>query len=221
MPRHKSEPGKSIWTPGQATVSSRTIPRNPGQQRTVPDRYLQVSTYASATPDDVEGAFALTNALIEAGHTRIGHLSGETWIEAGLDRLKGYRQALAAHSIPSTPPWRRTWARWQWAATTAPTCCSTCPIRPPRSSATTTAWRSRPSTRRASAAFRCPTTSRSSASTTTLSCCSSSPGSPPRSCRTRKWRAGPSSTSSTCAGIVGAARSSRKRSTARWCGANR
>lgn len=59
--------------------------------------------YASATPDDVAGAFALTNALIEAGHARIGHLSGETWIEAGLDRLKGYRQALAAHAIPFDP----------------------------------------------------------------------------------------------------------------------
>jgi LacI family transcriptional regulator len=59
--------------------------------------------YASATPDDVGGAFALTSALIEAGHSRIGHLSGETWIEAGLDRLKGYRQALAAHGIPFDP----------------------------------------------------------------------------------------------------------------------
>ncbi len=56
--------------------------------------------YASATPDDVGGAYALTNALIAAGHTRIGHISGETWIEAGLDRLQGYRQALAAHGIP-------------------------------------------------------------------------------------------------------------------------
>jgi LacI family transcriptional regulator len=59
--------------------------------------------YASATPDDIEGAFALTKALIEAGHTRIGHISGETWIEAGLDRLNGYRQALAANGIEFDP----------------------------------------------------------------------------------------------------------------------
>ena len=65
--------------------------------------YDPEAAYASATPDDVEGAFALTNALIAAGHTRIGHISGETWIEAGLDRLKGYRQALAARGIPFDP----------------------------------------------------------------------------------------------------------------------
>ncbi len=59
--------------------------------------------YASATPDDVGGAYALTEALIAADHTRIGHISGETWIEAGLDRLQGYRQALAAHGIPFDP----------------------------------------------------------------------------------------------------------------------
>lgn len=59
--------------------------------------------YASVTPDDVEGARTLTNALLAAGHTRIGHISGETWIEAGLDRLNGYKQALAAHGVPFDP----------------------------------------------------------------------------------------------------------------------
>ena len=59
--------------------------------------------YASVTPDDVEGARTLTNALLAAGHTRIGHISGETWIEAGLDRLTGYKQALAARGVPFDP----------------------------------------------------------------------------------------------------------------------
>lgn len=59
--------------------------------------------HASARPDDVGGAFALTEALIGAGHTRIAHISGETWIEAGLDRLEGYRRALEAHGIAFDP----------------------------------------------------------------------------------------------------------------------
>jgi LacI family transcriptional regulator len=59
--------------------------------------------FASATPDDVEGARTATNALIAAGHTRIGHISGETWIDAGLDRLNGYKQALADNGIPYDP----------------------------------------------------------------------------------------------------------------------
>ena len=65
--------------------------------------YDPSGAYASATPDDVEGARALTRALLDAGHTRIGHISGETWIEAGLDRLNGYKQALGAHRIPFDP----------------------------------------------------------------------------------------------------------------------
>ena len=83
-------PGRPAADPGRHADGAAQLPRPRGR-------------YASATPDDVGGAYALTNALIAAGHTRIGHISGETWIEAGLDRLQGYRQALAAHGIPFDP----------------------------------------------------------------------------------------------------------------------
>jgi LacI family transcriptional regulator len=42
---------------------------------------------------------AATEALIAAGHRRIGHIPGEAWTEASRDRLRGYKQALAAHDI--------------------------------------------------------------------------------------------------------------------------
>lgn len=62
--------------------------------------YAEDESFAAVTPDDLGGAFALTNALLAAGHTRIAHLSGETWLDAGRDRLEGYRAALEDRGIP-------------------------------------------------------------------------------------------------------------------------
>ena len=59
--------------------------------------------HASAVPDDEGGARAATNALLAAGHRRIGHLAGEPWIDAGRDRLAGYRRALAERGIEYDP----------------------------------------------------------------------------------------------------------------------
>ena len=65
----------------------------------------------SVVPGDVAGMQAATEALIRAGHRRIAHLPGEDWTEATRDRLRGYKQALAAHDIPfdaalvSQPAW--------------------------------------------------------------------------------------------------------------------
>lgn len=57
----------------------------------------------TVVPGDVAGMQAATEALIRAGHRRIAHLPGEDWTEATRDRLRGYRQALAAHDIPFDP----------------------------------------------------------------------------------------------------------------------
>ncbi len=54
-------------------------------------------------PGDVAGMQSATEALIRAGHRRIAHLPGEDWTEATRDRLRGYKQALAAHDIPFDP----------------------------------------------------------------------------------------------------------------------
>lgn len=55
--------------------------------------------FPSVVPGDVAGAFAATQALLEAGHRRIGILSGEDWIEAARDRMLGFRQALTTFDL--------------------------------------------------------------------------------------------------------------------------
>ena len=58
----------------------------------------QRSTHA-IVPGEVAGAFTATQFLINNGHQRIAFINGETWIEASVDRLKGFRQALATADI--------------------------------------------------------------------------------------------------------------------------
>ena len=76
----------------------------------------------SVTPGDVMGAFAATQALITAGHRRIGHLPGEAWGEAARDRMLGYRRALASNDIffnptlVSPPAWTVASGRQQMTA---------------------------------------------------------------------------------------------------------
>jgi len=50
-------------------------------------------------PAEVVGAFRATQYLLGKGHRRIGFINGEPWMEASVDRLKGYRQALATADI--------------------------------------------------------------------------------------------------------------------------
>ncbi|QBE67009.1 LacI family DNA-binding transcriptional regulator [Pseudoduganella lutea] len=60
-------------------------------------------THSSVVPSEMLGGFAATMHLIEAGHRRIGMITGEGWIEASGERLKGYRQALSTCDIPFDP----------------------------------------------------------------------------------------------------------------------
>jgi LacI family transcriptional regulator len=54
-------------------------------------------------PGEVAGAFTATRYLLSKGHSRIGFINGEPWMEASVDRLKGYRQALATADIAFDP----------------------------------------------------------------------------------------------------------------------
>lgn len=54
----------------------------------------------SAVPSEVAGGQRSTNHLIFKGHRRIATITGESWMEAAQDRLKGYRRALATADIP-------------------------------------------------------------------------------------------------------------------------
>jgi LacI family transcriptional regulator, galactose operon repressor len=53
--------------------------------------------------DNAAGARIAVSHLIEAGHSRIGILTGPRDLLTGHDRLAGYEQALSEHGIPITP----------------------------------------------------------------------------------------------------------------------
>ncbi|MFS2218381.1 LacI family DNA-binding transcriptional regulator [Telluria sp. Tellsp104] len=70
---------------------------------------------ASVVPSELLGGYTATMHLIENGHSRIGFINGEHWIEAAAERLKGYRQALSTADIPFDPILVRA-GDWQVAA---------------------------------------------------------------------------------------------------------
>ncbi len=49
--------------------------------------------------EDHEGAYAMTEYLLRLGHRRIAFFTGPRNMRASVDRLAGYRSALAAHGI--------------------------------------------------------------------------------------------------------------------------
>lgn len=51
-------------------------------------------------PAEVAGGHTATAHLLHHGHTRIGFINGEPWMEAAKDRFKGYRRALATADLP-------------------------------------------------------------------------------------------------------------------------
>lgn len=57
----------------------------------------------SIVPGEVSGGHTATEHLIAQGHTRIGFINGEPWMEAAKDRLKGYQRALATADLPYDP----------------------------------------------------------------------------------------------------------------------
>jgi LacI family transcriptional regulator len=78
---------------------------------TVPDSLAELPTVLlnchderlrlpTIVPGEVAGGHAATDCLIAAGHSRIGFINGEPWMEAAQDRFKGYRRALATADLP-------------------------------------------------------------------------------------------------------------------------
>jgi LacI family transcriptional regulator len=55
--------------------------------------------YISVVPGEVSGSFTATAHLTGLGHRRIGFINGEPWMDASIDRLKGYKQALSTVDI--------------------------------------------------------------------------------------------------------------------------
>ena len=61
--------------------------------------YSDPRSHVSILPGEVAGGFAATSHLLGLGHRRIGFVNGEPWMDAAIERLKGYRQALASAGI--------------------------------------------------------------------------------------------------------------------------
>jgi LacI family transcriptional regulator len=65
--------------------------------------YDSARRLASVIPGEVGGGFVATEYLLARGHTRIGFINGEPWMDAARDRERGYRQALATADLPFDP----------------------------------------------------------------------------------------------------------------------
>lgn len=79
----------------------------------VPDR-PGAPRFATILPDEVQGGRTATEALIAAGHTRIGFINGPGGpFAASQGRLAGYREALVAAGLPYDPELVRTGNWWQ------------------------------------------------------------------------------------------------------------
>ena len=65
--------------------------------------YVPDERQIAVVPGEVVGGFNATAYLIGRGHRRIGFINGEPWMDASVDRLAGYRQALASADIPFDP----------------------------------------------------------------------------------------------------------------------
>src|SRR5579872_5320127 len=88
------------------TINTRRITPPPALYRTptvLLNCYVADRSLPSVAPSEVAGGHVATRRLIRAGHRRIGYINGEALMDACRDRLKGYRQALAAADLPYDP----------------------------------------------------------------------------------------------------------------------
>lgn len=77
--------------------------------------YTPDRTFPSVLPGEVAGGHLATQTLTAAGHRRIAIITGEMWMDAAKNRLKGYRQALSSAEIPFDPDLVRI-GNWQASA---------------------------------------------------------------------------------------------------------
>src|SRR5438876_1228002 len=65
--------------------------------------YTADYAFPAVVPSEIAGGQNSTRHLISNGHRRIATITGEPWMQAAQDRLKGYRRALATADIPFDP----------------------------------------------------------------------------------------------------------------------
>jgi LacI family transcriptional regulator len=94
---------KSIVGVIYSTIFTRriTLPRSlEGIPTVLLNCYTEPRKHIAILPGEVSGGFAATAHLTALGHKRIGFINGENWMDAAVERLKGYRQALTTTDIP-------------------------------------------------------------------------------------------------------------------------
>jgi LacI family transcriptional regulator len=64
--------------------------------RKIKDEALELDVVVE---DNIEGAYQLTNHLIQQGHTRIGVVNGSLTVSTGMERYLGYKKALRENNI--------------------------------------------------------------------------------------------------------------------------
>jgi len=64
------------------------------------DCFCEDRSLPSIVPDEVGGGRAATEALLKAGHRRIGFINNRDPIPATFGRLEGYKQALKRYGVP-------------------------------------------------------------------------------------------------------------------------
>ncbi|NMM65424.1 LacI family transcriptional regulator [Clostridium sp. P21] len=64
------------------------------------DGHVKYADFSGAFVDNIKGAYDSTDALIKAGHRKIGIITGRMNSDAAQNRLKGYKKALALNDIP-------------------------------------------------------------------------------------------------------------------------
>ncbi len=67
------------------------------------DCFVASRTLSSVVPDEEQGGFDATTALLERGHTRIGYITFDRPIPATTGRFEGYTRALEARGVPFDP----------------------------------------------------------------------------------------------------------------------
>jgi LacI family transcriptional regulator len=65
--------------------------------------YADDNHFPSVIPNEIEGGRRATSELIERGRKRIACITGEPFMEASLNRLRGYRRALDEAGIEHEP----------------------------------------------------------------------------------------------------------------------
>lgn len=89
-----------------ATIFTRAVEPPPLLLQAAGPRCVLLNCYdarrrlPSVIPGEVGGGCSATEYLLALGHTRIGFINGEPWMDAGRDRHRGYRQALATADLP-------------------------------------------------------------------------------------------------------------------------